>query len=118
MQYYHMALVDHHKVPKFGLDMQSSPPNTHQSTALPCHPAILANTTRLSRPQRSLEHVVHEANPQACLGTSRLLPTHVRTCSPGGPPVHPSLGEAKLVNPTDADRGRFRSWAGQDALMA
>lgn len=35
MQYHHMALVDHHKVPKFGLDMQSSSPNTHQSTALP-----------------------------------------------------------------------------------
>lgn len=26
MQYHHMALVDHHKVPKFGLDMQSIRP--------------------------------------------------------------------------------------------
>lgn len=64
MQYYHMALVDHHEVPKFGLDMQSISPNTHQSAALPAIQAILANTTRLSGPQRSLEHIVHGANPQ------------------------------------------------------
>lgn len=110
MQYYHMALVDHHEVPKFGLDMQFTSPNTHQSTALPCQPAILANTTRLSGPQRSLVHMCMRLTPKLIiyLGTSRMLPTLVLACSPDGPL---STLSTKLVNPTDAERGQFRSWA-------
>lgn len=108
MQYYHMALVDQLS-PEVRLGHAVQFAQHSPKHYPPCHPATLANTTRLSGPQHSLEHMCMRLTPKLIyyLGTSRMLPTLVRACSPDGPLSALSLGEIKLVNPTDAERGQF-----------